>query len=146
MIVIVDTNIIISACLNYQSELFSIIISNASKLEFVTSTYALDEIKEHRGLILSKTKVKPDRFDLNLELLLEQIFVIDDREITNDQLREAEIFSKEINVDDTLFIALAIAMGGLLWTGDKKLYKGVRKIGFINIINTDDLKSIIKGL
>ena len=48
MIIIVDTNIIISACLNRNSELFKLIDSYSIKIDFVISEYVMEEINNHK--------------------------------------------------------------------------------------------------
>jgi predicted nucleic acid-binding protein len=49
--------------------------------------------------------------------------------------------TKDIDEDDTPFIALGIELNAKLWTGDKVLSKGLAKKGVDIIITTADLKN-----
>lgn len=52
-----------------------------------------------------------------------------------------------IDVSDTIYVAFAIAPDALLWTpGDLKLYRGLRRKAFVNIVTTTEMNQIIKGL
>jgi predicted nucleic acid-binding protein len=42
-------------------------------------------------------------------------------------------------MDDIAFLALAELLGTKLWTGDKKLLKGLVKKGFSNFTTTEEL-------
>jgi predicted nucleic acid-binding protein len=58
MIIIVDTNIIIiSACLNKQSDLFTLLKSSKHKIDFVLPEYALEEINDHKVRVCYKSKL-----------------------------------------------------------------------------------------
>jgi predicted nucleic acid-binding protein len=45
---------------------------------------------------------------------------------------------------DVLFVALTISIDGSLWTGDKKLYNGLKSKGFKKVINTNELEKILQ--
>lgn len=46
----------------------------------------------------------------------------------------------DIDLKDLLFVALAIQYNCKLWTGDKKLIKGLRNKGFDQVIDTSELR------
>lgn len=146
MIIIVDTNIIISASLDTRSELYNVITSHSGKIDFIIPEFTITEILRNQRGIFAKSKKDAKTFAANLEALLHHIVVISDDELTNEHIQLAEKFTSQTDIDDTIFIAFALALDSLLWTGDRKLLKGVRKLGFINIVDTAQLKEIIKGL
>ncbi len=45
---------------------------------------------------------------------------------------------------DISFVALTLEMNAKLWTGDKKLYSGLREKGFHDVLSTQDLEDFIK--
>jgi len=49
---------------------------------------------------------------------------------------------QDIDIDDTIFVAVSDFMKGILWTGDLKLLNGLIEKGFMNLIKTDDLYQI----
>ena len=66
----------------------------------------------------------------------------------NHELIDDEIMSKskelliDVDLDDVPFLAMAKNLNAKLWTGDKKLIKGLKKKGFNDIVSTEDLASI----
>jgi predicted nucleic acid-binding protein len=51
----------------------------------------------------------------------------------------SEEITKGIDIDDTDFVAMTKFLKATLWTGDKALYNGLKKIGFKKILNTTEL-------
>ncbi len=47
--------------------------------------------------------------------------------------------TKNIDENDTVFVALTLESNGFLWSGDKKLIKGLKQKGRDFIKSTDDL-------
>jgi predicted nucleic acid-binding protein len=46
---------------------------------------------------------------------------------------------KSIDIDDTVFVAFTLFMNGKLWTGDKRLLKGLSDKNFEQFVTTDEL-------
>ncbi len=146
MIIVVDTNIIVSASLDSKSDLFSLIINNSTKIDFITPEFSLKEIQLNCELICRKAKKYLAIFESNLQQLLTHITVLSDDELTETNIQDADNLTRKIDMDDTIFIAFSLALNCLLWTGDRKLMNGVKRAGFQHIISTKELKDIIKGL
>lgn len=53
--------------------------------------------------------------------------------IAPNTLKKAYRLVKDVDEKDIIYVALTIEMNGLLWTGDKKLIKGLQKKGFNKI-------------
>ena len=99
-----------------------------------------------KSLFLSAISKNIAIFKTNLLATFNYITVLADDELTESDIENAENFTQQIDMDDTIFIAFALALNSLLWTGDRKLLNGVKRKGFTNIISTKELKDIIKGL
>ncbi len=95
---------------------------------------------------MHKCKKDIKQFENNLSLLLKTITVLSINEISNTDFLTAEELTKQIDIKDATFVAFSISFNSLLWTGDLKLYKALRRKSFNNIITTKELKLIIKGL
>ena len=146
MTIIADTNIIISACSNARSELFQILTTFYADLDFATPDYALEEIVHYQNEICINSKKNIVLFHNNLSVLLNHLLILPNEDLSEINLQEAEIFTAGIDIDDTIFVAFSKALDSLLWTGDLKLYKALRRKGFTNVIVTKELKQIIRGI
>lgn len=143
MRIVVDTNIVFSAILNTNSKYSKILLQPKSKLNFYSTNQLRDEIAEH-WIKLRKLsgytdvelhKIKNYLFEkitfINLELIPKSIF------------KKAEELVSQIDIDDTEFIALTDHIRGKLWSGDKELIKGLKKLGWSKIISTDELLILV---
>ena len=50
--------------------------------------------------------------------------------ISSERLKQAYNLCFDVDIKDVYFVALAIELNGVLWTGDTKLKEGLRKKGF----------------
>src|SRR3989339_572303 len=111
MKIIVDTNIVFSAILNTDSKIGNLLIDSENHYQFYTPDYLRYElIKHHKKLkIISK--------------------------LTDEAIIEAKYrITKYIH-----FVGLTKYLGGYLWTGDKRLYEGLKLKEFTRIFNTKEL-------
>ena len=81
-----------------------------------------------------------------MEKFLTNIAVFGNDDLTVEIYRKAEKLTQSIDINDTWYIAFAIALNGFLWTGDLKLNRGLRKQGCYLTITTQEFSSILKGI
>ena len=146
MIVIADANIVISAIINPQGKIATLLSAGSSSIEFIIPQFTLSEIKKHKERICAKGKISAAIFDKLLNNLLSNILIINDEEILLEHIDKALLLTKYIDTNDTLYIALSIGLDVLMWTGDLKLHHAMRRQKFLHTITTNELESIIKGL
>ncbi len=79
-----------------------------------------------------------------LFLVLKRIDFINEDQISNKSWLKARELTLDIDVKDVNFVALTIESEGLLWTGDEKLYTELKKKGFNQVLNLEDLKKLVK--
>ncbi len=108
--------------------------------------FILSEIKENEEKICNSNKISKNEFNQNLLLLLTKLMLINDDEIIDATFKNAFELTKSIDPNDTIYIALAISLDALFWTGDLKLLRGLKRKGFQHIITTLDFEQILKGL
>ena len=56
--------------------------------------------------------------------------MFDENSLTDERLKKGYDLCKDVDEKDIPFVAITIELGGLLWTGDKKLRKGLEAKGF----------------
>jgi len=142
MKVIADTNIIISALINAKGKEADIILNPSYALDKYTCYFLYDEIQKHRGKIFRATGIKEPEFLDVYFTITKRIKFINEEQIPESVWKKALSYTTGIDEDDTPFIALALYLDGYLWTGDKKLLRGVSARVFKKFLTTDE---IIKG-
>ena len=140
--IIVDTNIVFSALLNTNSRIGQILINGKNHFDFYSPAYVKFEIFKHKEKIKSIGKLTDEEFLETYGLIIKNITILNHSIIPNEIYRNAEVMCQNIDIDDTIFVAVSDFTKGILWTGDLKLLNGLIKKGFKNLIKTDDLYQI----
>jgi len=105
--IIVDTNIVFSALLNSTGKIGNILLHSREHLQFFTCEYLHTEILRHRKKILKFTKLpEPDLIELE-SLIAGRITFINEKLLPQSLLLKTEILLKDIDQNDTPFVALA---------------------------------------
>jgi predicted nucleic acid-binding protein len=142
MKVVVDSNIVFSAILNSKSKIGQLIINGSKYFDFYSIGLLKEEIIEHVDKILNLTGFTKIQFEDTFQLIISRIKFLDDRLLTDKDIIKAIDLVKDIDNDDSMFVALNNHLMANLWTGDKKLIKGLKKKGYSRILTTDDLYEI----
>ena len=146
MKIIVDTNIVFSAILNSNSRIGKILLNAKSNFHFFTCSYLKVEIQKHRSKLLKITKLTESELSELEDLITQHITFIDERLIPQDLLIKTEAYLKEIDPNDTVFVALTKLLGGKLWTVDMQLYNGLKGKRFKDILLTSELSLLLDDL
>ena len=139
MRVVVDTNIVFSTLLNADGTIGDLLFNAEGVLEFYSCSYMRYEIEKHWDKLkriskLSDAQLKESRFKI-----FAKINFINEELIPQKTWLAAEKIASCIDIDDSDFIALTKHLKGFLWTGDKELYKGLKKKNFKRVLNTSEL-------
>ena len=140
--IIVDTNIVFSALLNTNSRIGQILINGKNHFDFYSPAYVKFEIFKHKEKIKSIGKLTENEFLEIYGLILKNITILNHSIIPTEIYKNSEIVCQDIDIDDTIFVAVSDFIKGILWTGDLKLINGLIKKGFKNLIKTEDLYQI----
>jgi predicted nucleic acid-binding protein len=141
---IVDTNIVFSTLLNPHSAIGEILMNIQDDFTFFAPELLKEELKRYAPKIAAYSKLDQETLSYIEALVLSTINFISEESISEESWSEAFALTKDIDEDDTPFIALGIELNTKLWTGDKVLSKGLAKKGSDIIITTADLKKLIK--
>jgi len=114
MKLVLDSNIIFSALIK-KSTTRNIILSDVFELH--APEYIFSEITKHKELMLRKSKTNEEELDALLLLLQKHIRLVP-KEKYNEKMALAEDILKDIDITDSPFLALALALNCSIWSND----------------------------
>ena len=144
MNVVVDTNIIFSTLLNPKSTIGEILMNVQDKFTFFAPELLIDELERYEPKIAAYTKLCRHQLTQIKRMILANLTFVSEELISERSWLKAYELTKDVDEDDTPFVALALELDTNLWTGDKALIKGLQKKGADFLINATGMKSILK--
>ena len=142
MRIVVDTNIIFSALINSSGTISDLLFNSKRVFQFFAPTIIDDELHKHSDKLAKFSRLNPSEVSLLRSYLIQRITLIDLEQIRSESWHKALRLTKNIDEFDAPFVALAVEIEGILWTGDKALLKGLNKQDFDHVINTSGLKNL----
>jgi len=137
--IIVDTNIIFSCLLNSEGTIGDLIFNSRNVFEFYSNQYMRFEIHKHWDKLKNISKLTDLQLQTAYEKMLTKMSFINEELIPQKDWVKAETLVVHIDLDDTDFVALTTHLKGILWTGDKPLYEGLKASRFRTVYNTQDI-------
>ena len=137
MQIIIDSNILFSALIKDSLNRKLIL-----KYEgyFLFPSFIFEEIEEHKQELLDKSGMNEEEFDNLLNIILKKVVIVP-CEILLPFREKAFELVKNIDEDDVLFVACALAYpNSIIWSDDKHF----KKIRDIKVINTKEIIKIIE--
>lgn len=137
MQIIIDSNVLFSALIKNSLTRKLILKYEGS---FLFPSFIFEEVEEHKQELLDKSGMNKEEFAKLLGIILEKVVVIP-CEILSPFREKAFELVKDIDEDDLLFVACALAYpNSIIWSDDKHL----KNIKYIKIINTKEIIKIIE--
>ena len=115
MRIVVDTNIAFSAILNTNSKISKIILQPRSNLNIYSTKQLLDEITEHWSKLKKISGYSDRQLHETVTLITNRIKFINPELIPINLFKKAENLTKDSDIDDTEFVALAEHVRGMDW-------------------------------
>jgi predicted nucleic acid-binding protein len=137
--IIIDTNIIFSCLLNSSGTIGDLIFNSDNVFDFYSNQYMRFEIRKHWDRLKKISKLSDLELQAAYDKMLTRIIFINEELIPQANWEKAEQLVKKIDLDDTDFVALTKFLKGILWTGDRALYEGLKSTRFRTVYNTADL-------
>ncbi|MBI2110045.1 putative toxin-antitoxin system toxin component, PIN family [Candidatus Woesearchaeota archaeon] len=136
MQVVLDTNILFSALIR-DSKTRKLILEYEGI--FLFPEYIFEEAKKHKDEIFRKSRMSADEFNELLALILRKVNIVPS-EVLEPHRQEAYLIVKDIDINDALFVACALAYkGSIIWSNDADLKKQSR----IRVINTMEAMKLL---
>ncbi len=128
MKVVVDANILFSAFLSENSRYRDLLFDE--KYEFYSPNFVFLEIFKNKEKILKCTKESEEEAYGFLGKILKRISFVKEEVVSKENYEKASFLCREIDENDTPFVALAFELDACLFTGDEKLKRVLRSKGF----------------
>ncbi|MBN2011811.1 DNA-binding protein [candidate division KSB1 bacterium] len=136
--IIVDTNIIFSTLLRRNKKIRDIFFSQEN-VHLYSCKYAIVELFTFKEKIQKYSALNEDELLDLLSNLLKKIHIFDENTLNEECLKNAYKLCHDIDEKDIPFVAVTMELDGLLWTGDKKLVKGLKLKGFNAFFEIENL-------
>jgi len=140
--IVIDTNVVFSAILSSKGSINDILLNSENIFEFYAPSFLIDELEKHRGKIMKVSRYSDAELNYIQRILFKKIEFIDPEYIKNSIWQQAIKLTGDIDPADSPFIALALELDALLWTGDKKLMTGMINNNIDWVISTEVIKKI----
>lgn len=145
MKIIVDTNVVFSAILSSSGKIGQILIYGRKQFEFYAPNLVKTEVKRHREKLIQMSGLSDEDFEDTRDDIYSCITFISEEQIPYDYWHNAIPLVRETDMDDIAFVVLAQYLDAQLWTGDKKLLKGLYSMGFTKALATDDIYNLLQN-
>jgi predicted nucleic acid-binding protein len=129
MTIVVDANILISAIINPDSFIGTTLLIQNANVDYVLPSFAIEEALIHKERICKTLQIDESVFDNNLNAFNNNCLVFSSEAILPKYSKVAIQIVKKIDPKDAIYVAFSLALDALIWTGDLKLYKALRKKG-----------------
>ncbi len=144
MNIVVDTNIVFSTLLNPKSTVGEILMNLQDKFTFFGPELLIDELERYASKIAAYSKLTPHQLTQIEQMILTNLTLVSEELISERSWIAAYGLTRDVDEDDTPFVALALELNTKLWTGDKALAKGLYQKGADLIISTNEMKGLLK--
>jgi len=142
MIVIADSNIIISALISPRGSI-AYIFKEKSNIQFIAPDYLLEEVYEHWSKISKTSSLSRLELIKEFDFYKKRIVFTNVENIPKNHKLKAYEIVKDIDKYDTPFVSLYLYKKHKIWTGDKILIKGLLAKGYDICVTTAQLKQKI---
>ena len=138
---VADANVIFSTLISGRENYLRMF----TDFEILLPDFALLEIQEHQTRILEVTHVNPEDFrELTLRIF-GYLTVVPNMLISTRNYLAAYQLCKDIDEEDTAYLAVAIEFDVKLISKDEKLVNGLRAKGFQNIIHLSEFFALLEA-
>ena len=126
--VVVDTNILFAALRSVNRQTRRILYRD--DIEFFAPKFIIVEIFEHKERIIAKANVPAEEVYEFLDDVIQRITFVSNEFISLAHYVEAHRLCKDVDENDTPFVALALELNATLWSKDDTLKKHLISMGF----------------
>jgi predicted nucleic acid-binding protein len=146
MILVLDANIVFSSILKPQGIVASILLDSENGFIFIAPEFLKAEIKKHTPRLSVLTGFDQTRISSLIDFIFSRILFYANEVIPENIQLQADDICNSIDPKDSIYIAFSLFFQSKVWSGDKKLYEGLKNKGVDLLINTNELAIVINSL
>lgn len=139
MKIVIDTNIVFSAVINSEGKIGDVLLNSEDKFEFCSVEHLKTEIEKHKERLCDITGFDEEKVDEIIERIFLDIEFVSEESIPFEVWYKSLRLVRDVDIHDISFVALTEFLDVNLWTGDKKLIKGLSEKGYNKCVTTDYL-------
>ena len=136
---IVDAKMIFSGILNTNGKIGDLLINSKLHFTFIAPEFLRTEIRNHYPRLVKISGLTIEEVQEAEFHLCKDIHFISEEQIKISNWIAADVLVANVDPNDTHYIAYSKEFRCKIWSGDKKLIKGLAAKGFTNFITTDEL-------
>jgi predicted nucleic acid-binding protein len=136
---IVDANMVFSGILNTYGKIGDLLINSKPYFTFIAPEFLRTEIRNHYPRLIKISGLTIEEIQEAEFHLYKDIIFISEEQIKISNWISADLLVADIDPKDTHYIAYSKEFRCKIWSGDKKLIKGLAVRGFTDFITTDEL-------
>lgn len=134
--VVIDTSILFSAFISTESKARKYLLQDLDIVIYCPN-YILLEFIKHSKRLIKKSRLTEEEFLQTLKILTAQINFFNERKISLDNALKAYYLCKDIDDNDSPFLALCFQLNAEFWTKDDELKDGLKSKGSNNFFEPD---------
>ena len=143
MILVLDANIVFSSILKTHGIVASILLDSENGIIFIAPEFLKAEIKKHTPQLCVLTGFDQTQISALIDFIFSRILFYPNEVIPENIQLQADNICNSIDPKDSIYIAFSLFFQSKVWSGDKKLYEGLKSIGVDLLINTRELTILI---
>lgn len=143
---VVDANLVFSCILRSDGAIGELLLRSSHLFDLYAPEFLELELTKHRERLLMISKLDEEALDVALSLVLERLTFVNESLISKASWQDAEKLLAAVDQFDIPYLALSLEFDCMLWTGDRRVFKGLRKRGFMNVVDTHELLRLRDGL
>lgn len=136
--IIIDANIVFSAILNTNGKIGDLLMNSHKHFIFIAPEFLRHEVVKHQIKLSRISGLSINEINESIFYIFQSIQFISEEQIKTSSWHSAAALLKEIDPNDTPYVAYAKHFRCKIWSGDKKLSKGLNKKGVNIILNTEE--------
>ncbi len=143
---IVDANVVFSAILNTNGKIGDLLLHSEKYFQFIAPDFLRSEIKNHYSKLMKVSGLSFEEIVESEFQLYKRIHFISPEQIRVAHWQAADALVSDVDPNDTHYIAYSKHFNCSIWSGDKKLMKGLALKGFRAFVTTEDIMKLREKL